>query len=244
MTPNNVEIIEKTTPFKAYLHVDHYLLKHALFEGGWSDVMSREVIERGHVYIAQPPLYKLKKGKSERYVKDDQALREYLVEIALNDTALFVDGSERSLSPEKLQTVASEYLLATSLIEHMAQRYDLLLLEAIRGMPALAPDVAYQEEALKNWLEALIARLLQLADNSIAFRSEVVKASVIGDFTGRVITTRHGVDIVTELGRELFVSTEYQKLTEIGQRLDAVGLLLRQCLRADRPDRREGVFVL
>lgn len=49
MPPKNVEIIEKTTPFKAYLNVDHYLLKHALFEGGWSDVMSREVIERGHV---------------------------------------------------------------------------------------------------------------------------------------------------------------------------------------------------
>jgi len=49
MTPKNIEIIEKTTAFKAYLQVDHYLLKHALFEGGWSDVMSREIIERGHV---------------------------------------------------------------------------------------------------------------------------------------------------------------------------------------------------
>jgi len=49
MTPSNVSIIEKTTPFRAYLQVDHYLLKHALFEGGWSEEMSREVVERGHV---------------------------------------------------------------------------------------------------------------------------------------------------------------------------------------------------
>ena len=49
MTANSVEIIEKTTAFNAYLKVDHYLLKHALHEGGWSDVLSREVIERGHV---------------------------------------------------------------------------------------------------------------------------------------------------------------------------------------------------
>jgi ADP-ribose pyrophosphatase len=49
MTPSNVEVIKKNTPYNGYLQVDHYLLKHALFEGGWSDVMSREVIERGHV---------------------------------------------------------------------------------------------------------------------------------------------------------------------------------------------------
>ncbi len=49
MTPETVEIVEKTTPFKAYLQVDHYLLKHALFEGGMSEVMSREIVERGHV---------------------------------------------------------------------------------------------------------------------------------------------------------------------------------------------------
>ncbi len=49
MAPKNIEIIKKNTPYNGYLQVDHYLLKHALFEGGWSDVMSREVIERGHV---------------------------------------------------------------------------------------------------------------------------------------------------------------------------------------------------
>jgi ADP-ribose pyrophosphatase len=49
MTKNTVEIVEKTTPFKGYLQVDHYLLKHVLHEGGWSDVISREVVERGHI---------------------------------------------------------------------------------------------------------------------------------------------------------------------------------------------------
>lgn len=49
MKTEDVEIIEKTTPYKGYLQIDHYLLKHTLFEGGWNDVMSREIIERGHV---------------------------------------------------------------------------------------------------------------------------------------------------------------------------------------------------
>jgi len=49
MPPDSVKVVSKTTPFKAYLQVDHYLLKHALYEGGVSDVVSREVIERGHV---------------------------------------------------------------------------------------------------------------------------------------------------------------------------------------------------
>jgi len=53
-TPSDVEIVEKDTAFKAYLQVDHYLLRHALFDGGWSDVMSREVIERGHVSAILP----------------------------------------------------------------------------------------------------------------------------------------------------------------------------------------------
>jgi len=53
-TPSAVEIVKKETPFKAYLQIDHYLLRHALFGGGWSDVMSREVIERGHVSAVLP----------------------------------------------------------------------------------------------------------------------------------------------------------------------------------------------
>lgn len=48
MTPDDVEIIEKTTPFEGYCRIEHYLLKHRLFEGGWSEVLSRELLERGH----------------------------------------------------------------------------------------------------------------------------------------------------------------------------------------------------
>ena len=54
LTPDDVEVVERTTPFQGYFRLDHYRLKHRLFEGGWSGEMSREVFERGHAVCVLP----------------------------------------------------------------------------------------------------------------------------------------------------------------------------------------------
>ena len=76
-------------------------------------------MERGHVYIAQPPLYKVKHGKDERYLKDDHELKEYLLRIALRDAELIPAAGSSPLAAEALEQVARSYILAEAVIDRV-----------------------------------------------------------------------------------------------------------------------------
>ncbi|MDV3240343.1 MAG: DNA topoisomerase (ATP-hydrolyzing) subunit B, partial [Methylocaldum sp.] len=90
-----------------------------------------ELIERGHIYIAQPPLYKVKKGKQEQYVKDDTELDNYLLQLALEKTRLHIDETTPPIQGQGLEQLAREYLNVQALIERLAHRYDESLLNLL-----------------------------------------------------------------------------------------------------------------
>ncbi len=79
-----------------------------------------ELIENGYVYIAQPPLYKAKKGKQEQYVKDDAALQEYLMQAALDKASLYVNEGAPALTGPGLESLASQYMLVMASIQRLA----------------------------------------------------------------------------------------------------------------------------
>ena len=115
-----------------------------------------ELVERGHVYIAQPPLYKVKKGKQERYVKDDTELSNYLLQQAIENTNLFVNEGAPALSGVGLEQIARQYQLVMASIERLARRYNENILEQMIDMPGL------DEEAFRHsddWFQGLIAGL-------------------------------------------------------------------------------------
>jgi len=82
-----------------------------------------ELIENGYVYIAQPPLYKVKKGKQERYVKDDAELNQYLLQMALDNTELHVTADAPAMSGQALETLARQYVLVQESIDRLSRRY-------------------------------------------------------------------------------------------------------------------------
>ena len=88
-----------------------------------------ELIERGHLYIAQPPLYKVKKGKQDRYVKDDTELNKYLLETALQDARLMVNASVPPISGQAFEALAGRYLAVMATIERLARRLPKAALE-------------------------------------------------------------------------------------------------------------------
>ncbi len=90
-----------------------------------------DLVERGHIYIAQPPLYKIKHGKEERYLKDDHELKEYLLRLALKDAELHPGGDRAPLANEALEEVARSYILAEAVIERLAKRIDPVVLAAL-----------------------------------------------------------------------------------------------------------------
>jgi DNA gyrase subunit B len=94
-----------------------------------------DLITNGHVYIAQPPLYKVKRGKQEVYVKDDNELNRMLLSSALDDAGLHVNSKAPALSGQGLETLARQYMEVQAIIRRWARRYDERLLDQLIYMP-------------------------------------------------------------------------------------------------------------
>lgn len=90
-----------------------------------------ELVEGGHIYIAQPPLYKVKHGKTERYIKDDQALNQFLLALALEDAALVTKAGAPEISGSALEELAREYLLAEAVINRLSHMINSEALHAV-----------------------------------------------------------------------------------------------------------------
>ena len=99
-----------------------------------------ELIERGHVYIAQPPLYKVKHGKNEQYLKDDHELKEYLLKLALKDAELIPGEGRPPLGVDSLEQVARSYILAEAVIDRVGRRIDKAVLNALLKDPQVSLD--------------------------------------------------------------------------------------------------------
>ena len=113
-----------------------------------------ELVERGHIYIAQPPLYKVKHGRDERYLKDDHELKDYLLRLALKDAVLHRGDGLTPLTKDALAEVAREYIVAEAVIERLSRRIHESVLYALLRGPEL--DLGTADSAA-----ASAARLVQ-----------------------------------------------------------------------------------
>ncbi|CAK0759239.1 DNA gyrase subunit B [Gammaproteobacteria bacterium] len=122
------------------------------------------LVERGHIYIAQPPLYKIKKGKQETYIKDDNELDEHLRGNAL-DSAEFAAGEDfPSLSGSKLESLVTEYNTVMRTIHHLSKRLPTSVLEAILYMPEITAQELDNLELLDTWYQELDRRFVAKGD--------------------------------------------------------------------------------
>ena len=110
------------------------------------------LVEKGHIYIAQPPLFKVKQGKDERYLKDEEELEQYLIESALNDSSLMTKEKGPVLDDESLRSISKEMLITESIIRRLSSRYDESLLRAIHHIGDINLD---SEDSTKKYLEQL-----------------------------------------------------------------------------------------
>ena len=110
------------------------------------------LVEKGHIYIAQPPLFKVKQGKDERYLKDEEELEQYLIESALNDSSLMTKEKGPVLDDESLRSISKEMLITESIIRRLSSRYDESLLRAIHHIGDINLDSG---DSTKDYLEQL-----------------------------------------------------------------------------------------
>jgi DNA gyrase subunit B len=115
-----------------------------------------ELVERGHIYIAQPPLFKVRQGKEEKYLKDEQELDQYLVNAALNDARLLTKVNGETISGDALNNIAQEMVLTEAVIRRLASRYNELLIRAIHQIGELSLDSEKNVQAYVDQLKVLM----------------------------------------------------------------------------------------
>jgi DNA gyrase subunit B len=178
-----------------------------------------ELIERGHIYIAQPPLYKVKRGKQETYVKDDTELNQLLLTSALENAGLHVNSAAPALSGTGLELLARKYMEVQAIVKRWSRRYDDRLLDQLIYMPEVTTADFDRPEWLRGWAQDLHQRLNALDDGTRTYRVEVRSAS--DGHAARVIVhkTEHGTPTHKYLPREFFESAEYQRIADLARTL-------------------------
>lgn len=177
-----------------------------------------ELIERGHVLIAQPPLYKIKRGKQERYIKDEAELTDYTFEMAMEDSS-FVLSNEEEVSGDALKVLAKKYYTAMDKIDRLNRLYPGDVLEQIMYSPRLHREDLGDSESVTRWLELLGERLAKLENSQRKFSTRVVEDEERHQFFPEISVINHGVSKTYLLTRDFFFSTDYAEIVAAGRQL-------------------------
>ena len=136
-----------------------------------------ELVERGHIYIAQPPLYKVSKGRNKQYLKDDHELNELLLTQALDDANLHLAADAPAITKEAFEALAREHGQIENLIKRL-HRYDSRVLHALIEAPELTRATFADLLALEDWLAAYQRQLDRFAEAGIALRAEILPGEI------------------------------------------------------------------
>ena len=120
-------------------------------------------VQRGYVYIAQPPLYKVKKGRQELYLKDDEALKAYLLSSTIDNTQLHVSEDAPAITGQALEALLNDYNQTQLIKARLQIRYPAVMLDALTHTPKLSTDMTYDADAMQAWKETLQTQLTHFA---------------------------------------------------------------------------------
>ena len=190
-----------------------------------------ELIKRGHIYIAQPPLYKIKKGKQETYVKDDAELNKYLLHIALEDSKISLSKSAPPLSDKAFESLAQEYMDTENILHRLSALYDIEILEALSQIKSITTKDSQDEKKLQSFVKLLSKELKNVisqrqgSENPIQTLSvSLEKAGVAGKNPKiSIIKSKHGVTTKKYIANSFFSSKDYKTL--VTNRLKIKGLI-------------------
>jgi DNA gyrase subunit B len=197
-----------------------------------------QLVERGHVYIAQPPLYKIKQGKQEVYLKDDPELNNYLLARAVENGALYVSADAPALTGPGLENLVKRYLAVQASIKRMARRYDSLFLDKLIYVPTLHPGDLADSEAMGPWIQEMESRLNATGPASVQYRMQITDGDESNGKVLEVIRSHHGADTFYPVPESFFASTDYQAIRELGEQIHD---LIQEGAWIQRGERRQPV---
>ncbi|KTC94649.1 DNA topoisomerase (ATP-hydrolyzing) subunit B [Legionella erythra] len=178
-----------------------------------------ELIERGYIYIAQPPLYKVKRGKQEQYVKDDEALYEYLTQAALDEAAFYPAKDAPAIIAKALEELVLQYRRVEKIIKRLSRRYNHHVLKRIMYLPSLQSDDFSHQEIVAGWAQQLHLSLQQLDNKSQQYAVDTQYHQDNNYYFPRVAITQHGIENYLTLSPEFFASKDYKEINNLGTKL-------------------------
>ncbi len=200
----------------------------------------RELIERGHVYIAQPPLYKISKSKQEQYLKDDEALEQFLTNAALENSKLHVSPDAPPIAGEKLEALVKDFRQTMAVVDKLSRAYPQVVLEQLIYLPTIQRSDFSEKPKVELWSEQLQLRFdaINSQSKTHSYKVSVVENRERREFVPIISLIAHGVGNDSRLPPEFFDSEDYAKLRKTGEQLDG---LLEEGAYVSRGEREKPV---
>ena len=180
-----------------------------------------ELIERGYIYIAQPPLYKIKQGREERYLKDDVELDQYMLNLSMMQAALVPARDAEPITGDALAAIARKYVMADAVVERLSRLMDHDTLHELMDGLALNLDSADEAHGSAERLQAALLKNVHQISRSLA---PAVEVTAHADESGekwhlRIIRHLHGNQKVSIITQDFLKSSDYKVLSDVAQTL-------------------------
>ena len=182
-----------------------------------------ELIERGHLLIAQPPLYKMKRGKSERYIKDEAELTRYLLEVALEDASLDTGTDRGRIEGDELRDLAERHYKVQDQMHRLERVYPLIVLRQMIYLPTLTLENLRDRETVEKWTRELENLVTPENTSRVVYEFHVEEDREFHLFYPHITMTNHGQAKHYVLNRDFFASGDYQSFSTYGELI--VGLV-------------------
>jgi len=197
-----------------------------------------ELVERGYIYIAQPPLYKVKKGKQEQYIKDDEAMEEYMTQSALEDASLHLDESAPAVSGVQLEALVNEFRSVMKTLKRLSRLYPEELTEHFIYLPEVTLEQLGDHAVMESWLAKLQERLNNSQKSGLAYKASLREDKERNVWLPEVEITSHGLASYITFNRDFFGSNDYRTVVNIGSKLSS---LLGEGAYVQRGERRKAI---
>ncbi|MBK0059957.1 DNA topoisomerase (ATP-hydrolyzing) subunit B [Pseudomonas sp. S44] len=197
-----------------------------------------ELVERGYIYIAQPPLYKVKKGKQEQYIKDDEAMEEYMTQSALEDASLHLDESAPAVSGVQLESLVNEFRGVMKTLKRLSRLYPEELTEHFIYLPEVTQAQLADHATMQAWLGKFQERLNNSQKSGLTYQASLREDKERNIWLPEVEVTSHGLASYVTFNREFFGSNDYHSVVVLGAKL---ATLLGEGAYVQRGERRKAV---
>tara|TARA_R110002124_G_scaffold114162_4_gene268697 strand:+ start:4277 stop:6733 length:2457 start_codon:yes stop_codon:yes gene_type:complete len=177
------------------------------------------LVEHGYIYIAQPPLYKIKRGKQEQYLKDNDALEDFLLETAVHDSCLYINESAPPVSSEALAELLRGYHDIEKVVKRMTHNFSTEIIESLLYLPEVNTNTLMNQEIMKSWIDNLTLLLVDRKFTNVDIELCEKNREDLVVFLPKINFFSHGVKKQVFLDYGFFQSKEYRTIVNFNNKV-------------------------